>query len=335
MAGRERDCLRQHDGVWRWEDRGYLTACLSDVVRARMGEQEPALLALGELLAFGEVLPLPMVEDLACRAAVEAAERRGLVKMTTSGSRWEVRLEQALFGPLLRATTPRSREQEVWRQLAQAAERSPMRRSDDIMLAAKWRPARRTGEPTGLAARRRGAGGRAARPGLGRGAGRAGPQRGGRSKGGAHARGNARTPRTVRGRLARASRHRGLLEAPDRSRWKIVRRWIHYLGNSEQPLGPPDDERDATGAGVVCLAAGRRGPQRSGPQPEPGGADGRPGRVRGGDQAAAVLLVAAGLCWDSRSRRPASFPWHSRPLSAAATGIPWDPPRSPRPDASH
>jgi hypothetical protein len=246
MAGRERDCLRQHDGVWRWEDRGDLTACLSDVVRARMGEQEPALLALGELLAFGEVLPLPMVEDLACRAAVEAAERRGLVKMTTSGSRWEVRLEQALFGPLLRATTPRPREQEVWRQLAQAAERSPMRRSDDVMLAAKWRPARRTGEPAGPAARRRGAGGRAARPGLGREAGRAGPQRGGRSKGGAHARGNARTPRTARGRLARASRHRGLLEAPDRSRWKIVRQWIHYLGNSEQPLGPPDDERDAT-----------------------------------------------------------------------------------------
>jgi hypothetical protein len=104
-----------------------------------MGELEPALLALGELLAFGEALPLPMVEVLAGRAVVEAAERQGLVKVTTSGSRWEVRLEQALFGPLLRATTPRSREQEVWRQLAQAAERSAMRRSDDIMLAAKMR----------------------------------------------------------------------------------------------------------------------------------------------------------------------------------------------------
>jgi hypothetical protein len=139
IAGRESDCLRQHDGVWRWEDHGCVTARLGDVVRGRMGELEPALLALGELLAFGEELPLPMVEDLAGRAVVEAAERRGLVKVTTSGSRWEVRLGQALFEPLLRTTTPRSREQEVWRQLAQAAERTPMRRSDDIMLAAKWR----------------------------------------------------------------------------------------------------------------------------------------------------------------------------------------------------
>jgi hypothetical protein len=127
-----------------------------------MGELEPALLALAELLAFGEAL----VEALAGRAVVEAAERHGLVKVTTSGSRWEVRLEQALCGPLLRATTPRSREQEVWRQLAQAAERSPMRRSDDIMLAAKWRQRAGQESPPDLLL---------AGAGRGRGAGRAGP----------------------------------------------------------------------------------------------------------------------------------------------------------------
>ena len=101
MAGRERDCLRQHAGVWRWEDHGCITARLSDVVRARMGELEPALLALGELLVFGEVLPLPMVEALAGWAVVEAAERCGLVKVTTSGSRWEVGSDKPSLGPPL------------------------------------------------------------------------------------------------------------------------------------------------------------------------------------------------------------------------------------------
>jgi DNA-binding CsgD family transcriptional regulator len=221
MAGRERGCLRRHDGVWRWEDHGYLTARLSDVVRVRMGELEPALLALGELLAFGELLPLPMMEDLACRAVVEAAERRGLVKVTTSGSRWEVRLEQALFGPLLRATTPRSREQEVWRQLAR------------------------------------------------------------------------------RGRYADASRvlppTADSLEAPDRSRWRVVRQWTRYLGNSEQPLGPPDDERDATALASyawLLVAEGRNAQALSLSRDVLTAAAGMSEVVT---RAAAILLVAAGL----------------------------------------
>jgi DNA-binding CsgD family transcriptional regulator len=295
MAGRESGCLRQHDGVWRWEDRGYITARLSDVVRARMGELEPALLALGELLAFGEALPLPMVEDLACRAAVEVAERRGLVKVTTSGSRWEVRLEQALFGPLLRATTPRSREQEVWRQLAQAAERSPMRRSDDIMLAAKWRQrAGRESPPDLLLA------------GAARASERLDLDLAEELAGLAHSAGaGPRAELTLAETLARRGRYADAarvlpatadcMEAPDRSRWKILRQWIHYLGNSEQPLGPPDDERDATALAAyawLLVAEGRNAQALSLSREVLMAAPDASGAVT---RAAAVLLVAAGL----------------------------------------
>jgi DNA-binding CsgD family transcriptional regulator len=137
-AGLETGTLRRN-GVWRWTGESYVTGRLTDVVRDRLGALEPTLVAVGELLACGEPVPVSMLEQLTSHAAVVEAERRALVVVETSGRRLLARLAHPIYADVIRAGIPHSRRREVWRQLAGALAATPMRRRDDVLLAARWR----------------------------------------------------------------------------------------------------------------------------------------------------------------------------------------------------
>jgi hypothetical protein len=92
LAGQETGSLRRSGGAWRWSGHGFVTDRLADVIQARLGALDPAVLAVGELLACGEPLPLSMVEDLAGHPAVGAAERHTLVAVELAGVRQVMRL---------------------------------------------------------------------------------------------------------------------------------------------------------------------------------------------------------------------------------------------------
>ena len=170
-----------------------------------------------------------------------------------------------------------------------------MRRSDDIMLAAKWRQHAGLASPPDLllagaarASQRLDLDLAEELAGLAYSAG-AGP--------GAEL--MLAETLTRRGRYADASRMlpatADALEAPDRSRWKIARQWIHYLGDWEQPLGPLDDERDARAMASyawLLVAEGRNTQALSLSRDALTAAPDTSGAVT---RAAAVLLVAAGL----------------------------------------
>jgi DNA-binding CsgD family transcriptional regulator len=139
IAGRDTGSLRQVGGVWRWHGRQYVTSRLVDVVAARLGALPPELLELGELLACGEPLTLPMLETLTSHDAVQAAERRRVIDVELSGHRVVGRLAHPIYADVFMARMPRTRERQVYRQLAEALAETPMRRRDDVLLAALWR----------------------------------------------------------------------------------------------------------------------------------------------------------------------------------------------------
>ncbi|HEU4426711.1 MAG TPA: LuxR family transcriptional regulator [Pilimelia sp.] len=138
-AGRETGTLRRAGGVWRWTGEDYVTLRLTDVVTERLGALEPDLRGLAELLAWAEPLPLPLLESLTSHATVVAAERRRLIGVHRSGARLVASLAYPVYADVIRARTPRSRDREIWRSLAGALAATPMRRRDDVLLAAQWR----------------------------------------------------------------------------------------------------------------------------------------------------------------------------------------------------
>lgn len=138
-AAQETGGLRYRHGLWRWTGRHYVNARLTDVLRTRLGGLAPHLVALGELLACGEPLPLSILEALAGHDTVVEAERRGLVTVGLDGSRLLARLTHPIYADVFRADTPRSRERAIWRSLASALGDTPMRRRDDALLLAQWR----------------------------------------------------------------------------------------------------------------------------------------------------------------------------------------------------
>jgi DNA-binding CsgD family transcriptional regulator len=146
MAGRETGTVRRIAGVWRWLGRRYVTARLTEVVRERLGPLDPPVLALGELLACGGPIPLPMLEALTEPATVVAAERSALIAVDPAGCRLLVRLAHPIYADVLRAAMPRSRRRAVARVLAEALAGTPMRRQDDPVRAVHWQ------EQAGLAA---------------------------------------------------------------------------------------------------------------------------------------------------------------------------------------
>lgn len=138
-AGRATGVLRKRDDVWRWQNDGYVTTRLAEVVRQQFGSVTSAVREAVEPLACGGELPVPLLERVAGRDALAIAEAHQLVTITDSGQRLVAALTDPLFAEVTRSAIPRYREREICRTLAAAIEATPMRRADDEMRAAAWR----------------------------------------------------------------------------------------------------------------------------------------------------------------------------------------------------
>ncbi len=111
---------------------------LVELVVARLRTLSPAARRVVELVVCGEPLPVLLVERIAGAAAVRAAEDGGLVVVERSGDRVQARLVHPLYGEALRARMRLSQTRQVYRQLAAALLRTPLRRRGDPLLAAIW-----------------------------------------------------------------------------------------------------------------------------------------------------------------------------------------------------
>src|SRR6266540_4234194 len=121
------------DGVTRQE-----VLRLVELVEARLGALGETARAAVELVAWGEPLPVGVLERLVDEDAVEAAERSGLLTMEWSGRRVLARLAHPLYGEVLRATLPVSRARAVAEQLAAVFGTGGLRRRDDLLRVGAW-----------------------------------------------------------------------------------------------------------------------------------------------------------------------------------------------------
>ncbi len=138
LGGLASGAVRQVDGVWRW--RGGLAGAtrLAELVDARLRTlSEPAKAAV-ELAAWGEPLPVGVLERLVDRDAVQAAERSGLLVLERSGRRVLACLAHPLHGEVLRATLPVSRARTIAERLAAAFGAGILRRRDDLLRVGAW-----------------------------------------------------------------------------------------------------------------------------------------------------------------------------------------------------
>ncbi|HMC08057.1 MAG TPA: AAA family ATPase, partial [Actinomycetota bacterium] len=133
LAGLESGTLAEVGGIWAW--RGPLTVSprLQEVIDTRIGKLDPDQMALMEVLALVEPVPVPFLEHLFAPAVLEEAERRGLAVVEKAGRRVLVRLAHPLYGEAVRGRCPTLRARAIHRQLAQAIEATGARRREDLM----------------------------------------------------------------------------------------------------------------------------------------------------------------------------------------------------------
>lgn len=134
----ESGALARREGVWCWRGPVPATARLAELVTARLAAMSPAALAVLEMVACGEPLPLALVARVAERMAVEEVRRTGMVVADRSGHRVALRFAHPLYPEVLRANLPASRVRRICDMLAGAQAEEPMRRRDDALLAAVW-----------------------------------------------------------------------------------------------------------------------------------------------------------------------------------------------------
>jgi ATP/maltotriose-dependent transcriptional regulator MalT len=122
--------------VWHWRGDPTLTPRLVELLDARIGELDPGLRLIVELLATGEPLGAGMLQRHVDPALLDEAQRRGLVQVHVDGRRCHVRLAHPLFGEAVRAKTSTTRARRLRGTLVRAMQETDVRRADDALRAA-------------------------------------------------------------------------------------------------------------------------------------------------------------------------------------------------------
>lgn len=134
--------LTEVDGMWRWQGELGVAGRLADLVGDRLSRVPGEERDLLELLAFGEPLPVGVIDQLGRRGALVAGERRGLVVVDHSsertGSGPTARLVHPLYTEVLRARVPSLTAQEHQRRLADAYVASGWHQRDQLRVASWW-----------------------------------------------------------------------------------------------------------------------------------------------------------------------------------------------------
>jgi DNA-binding CsgD family transcriptional regulator len=125
-------------GVWRITAELPVTGRLAEVVAARIAGAGPSREAL-DLLALVASVSATELMEMVGSAAVEHAERAGLVSVQTSGRRIEVTLAHPMFGRVLRDEPGTLTRRRLLHDHVGWIERHGGRRREDPLLIATWR----------------------------------------------------------------------------------------------------------------------------------------------------------------------------------------------------
>ncbi len=109
--------VRQETG-WGWKDQPYYGTTVVEVVDSWLAALGDGSRTVLEVVACAEPLPAELLNELADRgaldpAAVERAERRGMISCGYSGSRQVMRPGHPIYGEVIRATLPRGKAQRI------------------------------------------------------------------------------------------------------------------------------------------------------------------------------------------------------------------------------
>lgn len=121
---------------WRWAGDPRISSALRDLIEARIGRLSEPLRHLLELLAFGEPLGVDLLTLLVGHATTEEAALRGLVTVTPTGRRWDVRLAHPLYGEAVRSRADALLARHRRGELATALDTSGARRLGDAVRRA-------------------------------------------------------------------------------------------------------------------------------------------------------------------------------------------------------
>ncbi len=136
-ASLESGVLRQVDGLWR-SVQPPRSARLDELIGARLAALEPDAFDVAELVALGEPLGFELLRAAVPLAAIDLAERAGVIEVVTDDVRRDARLAHPMFGDVLRRSMPESRRAMLSGRLLELLETTPMRRRDDIVRATTW-----------------------------------------------------------------------------------------------------------------------------------------------------------------------------------------------------
>lgn len=138
-AGVRAGALREEGGLWRVDGTLPVTGHVGELLGARIAVLDADVRAVAELVAVSEPVEGALLERVAGRDVLAAAERRELVVAEEEGRRLVVRLAHPLLGEVLRAGLPRLAARAHRRRLADALAGLGGRRRDDALRVALWR----------------------------------------------------------------------------------------------------------------------------------------------------------------------------------------------------
>ena len=125
--------LGQDGGIWSLRRPLTPPGRLVELVAARLAGLASETVGVIELLAVGEPLSLPLLEQLADPGGLADAEAQGLVQVRPDGRRTEARLAHPMYGEAVRQRLPRSRLRRISADLAAAIEATGARRREDLL----------------------------------------------------------------------------------------------------------------------------------------------------------------------------------------------------------
>lgn len=94
--------LAANDGVWTWTGALAVSATLTDLIDAQVGAVPQEVLDVVDMVAVAEPLELDLLSSLVEGSAIESAERRGLIDITSRGHWSVVRVGHPLYGEVRR-----------------------------------------------------------------------------------------------------------------------------------------------------------------------------------------------------------------------------------------
>ncbi|MER6914759.1 LuxR family transcriptional regulator [Streptomyces sp. NPDC000594] len=138
-AGTAAGTLTDTAGVWQCTGPLDPGTELTALVERRIGRLRPAVRRAAELLALGEPLGSTELEHLVGPAVLDELHHHSLATGENNGRRARIRLAHPLYGEVLRRRMPAHRRRRHCRELADALQRTGMRRRADPARIGGWR----------------------------------------------------------------------------------------------------------------------------------------------------------------------------------------------------